>query len=64
MKKEDLIKLVKKMSPGDVMRFVADELGTSPAEMLAKNAGSIALQAVKSGWAKAGDIKDAVKNFS
>lgn len=64
MKKEELVKLVKKMSPGDVMRFVADELRVRPAELLAKNAGSIALQAVKSGWAKAGGIKDAAKNLS
>ena len=29
-----------------------------------KNAGKIALSAVKNGWAKAGNLKDAVKNFS
>lgn len=62
--KEELFKMIKKMTPGDVMTFVAQELGVNPAELLAKNAGSIALKAVKAGWAKAGDIKDAVKGFS
>ena len=52
------------MSPGDVMTFCAEQLGISPAELLLKNAGKIAFSAVKNGWTKAGDLKDAVKNFS
>lgn len=62
--KEKLFKMIKQMSPGDVMTFCAQQLGISPAEMLLKNAGKIALSAVKNGWAKASDLKDAVKNFS
>lgn len=55
---------MKKMTAGDVMMFVAQQLDVNPAEMLMKNAGSIALNAVKSGWAKADAIKDAIKGFS
>ena len=46
------------------MQFVSKQLDQSPAEFLLKNAGWLAVYAVKNGWAKGTAIKDAIKNFS
>lgn len=63
-KKEELLKALKTMAPGDVMAFVADQMGMNPVKFLTKNAGQLALKAAKAGWVKAGGIKDAMKDFS
>ena len=61
--KTALYKALKTMRPGQVMDFVAKQLGVDVPKFLISNAGHIAGLAVKNGWAKAGDIKDALKGI-
>ena len=61
--KTALYKALKIMRPGQVMDFIAKQLGVDVPKFLISNAGHIAGLAVKNGWAKAGDIKDALKGI-
>ena len=61
--KEALYKALKTMRPGQVMDFVAKQLGLDVPKFLMNNAGHIAGLAAKNGWAKANGIKDAFKEL-
>lgn len=61
--KEALYKALKTMRPGQVMDFVAKQLGLDVPKFLINNAGHIAGLAAKNGWAKANGIKDAFKEL-
>ena len=61
--KEALYKALKTMRPGQVMDFVAKQLGVDVPKFLMNNAGHIAGLAAKNGWAKANGIKDAFKEL-
>lgn len=61
--KETLYKALKTMRPGQVMDFVAKQLGVDVPKFLMNNAGHIAGLAAKNGWAKANGIKDAFKEL-
>ena len=61
--KEALYKALKTMRPGQVMDFVAKQLGVDVPKFLMNNAGHIASLAAKNGWAKANKLKDAFKEI-
>lgn len=61
--KEKLFKLIKQMTPGDVLKFCAKQLNVNFTKFLVKNSLVLAKIAVQKGWAKSKNIKNAIKNF-
>ena len=60
---DSLCKQIKVMRPGNVMSFIAKQLGMGSTEFILKNIHKIAGLAIKNGWIKTKDIGSAIAKF-